>query len=137
MTNEAANPRRHWYEDRIMQARHEPGMGGVDQGASAQVLVELRRGNEINARLAWFKGHMRPAAGVRGFGHVYTPAHLTAINGRGYWVQSFFEEGRISTARLIEHAEKIDRTFGPGTAALIDPRRTLIVVDDSMPMKKA
>jgi hypothetical protein len=121
--------RRHWYEARMVQPRHTGRFGGVDHGASGHVLAELRRGNEVALRLIWIKGHKRPAAGVRGFGHVYSPGSLYVINGRGYSQASILDEGRISRTRLLEHAQAIDKAMGAGTAELLDPMRTLVMVE--------
>lgn len=121
--------RRHWHEDRMIQPRRTGSYGGVDHGASGHVLAELRRGNEVALRLIWIKGHMRAAAGVRGFGHVYSPGSLYVVNGRGYHQASILDGGRISRARLAEHADAIDKAMGAGTTALIDPTRTLVMVE--------
>lgn len=115
----------------MVQPRRTGSFGGVDHGASGHVLAELRRGNEVALRLVWIKGSRHPAAGVRGFGHVYSPARLYVINGRGYHQASILEGGRISRARLAGHADAIDRAMGAGTASLIDPGRTLVMVETS------
>lgn len=119
---------RHWHEDRKVQNRHSGGYGGVDHGSNGQILAETIHGNDVAFRLVWFAGTKRPAAGVRGFGHVYSPAHLTIIDGRGYWQTSIFEEGRITKSRLMDHAQEIDAKMGRGVTALIDPKRTLIII---------
>lgn len=113
----------------MIQPRRTGSFGGVDHGASGHVLAELRRGNEVALRLVWIKGSKQPAAGVRGFGHVYSPARLYVINGRGYHQASILEGGRISRARLANHAQAIDKAMGAGTTALLDPGRTLVMVD--------
>ncbi len=121
--------RRHWHEERMVQPRRTRSFGGVDHGASGHVLAELRRGNEVSLRLIWIKGHMRAAAGVRGFGHVYSPGSLYVVNGLGFHQASILNGGRISRTRLAEHADAIDRAMGAGTTALIDPARTLVMVE--------
>lgn len=118
----------HWHEDRQIQSRHTGRFGGVDHGSKGIILAEVREGNQTVMRLVWFEGTMRPAAGVRGFGHVYSPAHLTIIDGRGYWLASIFDEGRITKSRLMDHARDIDAKLGNGATALIDPKRTLIII---------
>lgn len=118
----------HWFEDRQTQPRYTNPPGGVDHGSTGTILAEVRRGNEVAFRLVWFKGHKSPAAGVRGFGHIYRPAQLTIINRGGYWAASILKDGRLSVPRLLEHAETIDKVLGAGVTALIDPKRTLVVV---------
>lgn len=121
---------RHWHEDRMVQPRHSNPPGGVDHGSTGTVLAEVRHGNDVALRLVWFKGYMRPAAGVRGFGHIYSEAQLEVINRGGYWQASILKGGRISRKRLAEHAAAIDEAMGAGVASLLYPTKTLVVVRD-------
>ena len=124
------HPTGHWHEDAAVQDRRTGRFGGVDHGSKGKVMAETRNENEIHRRLVWFGGHRSPAAGVRGFGHTYHPSHLTVIDRGGYWQASIFSGGRISKERIAEHAAQIDEQMGEGVTALIDPKRTLVVVYD-------
>jgi hypothetical protein len=117
---------RHWYEDRRTIGRWEDR--GLDHGSAGRLLAEVRRGNETVSRLVWYAGHKTPVCGIRGFGHQYVPAHLALTDGRGYSKGTLFEGGRVTAARLSEHAARIDAELGDGATALIDPTRTLVVV---------
>lgn len=123
MNDDAA---RHWHEDRRTIRRYEHR--GIDHSSPGIVLAEVRHGNEVAFQLVWFKGCETPACGVRGFGHIYRPAHLTIINGRGYSEGRVFDTGRVTSARLLEHAKRIDGVMGEGLTALVDPKRTLVVI---------
>jgi hypothetical protein len=117
---------RHWHEDRRTIGRYEHR--GVDHSSTGTLLAEVRHGNEVAFQLVWFKGFETPVCGVRGFGHVYRPAHLTILGKGGYWKASILEKGRVTAARLAGHAARIDAVLGDGVTALIDPKRTLVVI---------
>ena len=121
---------RHWHEERRTLGRYENR--GIDHGSTGTILAEVRHGNEVAYRLVWFRGHETPVCGIRGFGHVYRPAHLTILDARGYWKASVFEKGRVTSGRLTEHAEKIDAVLGNGVTALINPKMSLIVIESPM-----
>lgn len=121
---------RHWYDDRIIQPRLTGGFGGVDHGSKGIVLAELRRGNAVHRRLVWIGGGTT-SNGVRGFGRSYSPARLTLCDGNGYSAAyPDLTGGRLTPARLETQADIIDREFGLGATKLIDPKRTLVIVDD-------
>jgi hypothetical protein len=103
---------------------------GVDFGSDGISLAEVRDGGGHPLRiLAWFKGHKAPNAGVPGFGHHYVPARLKIVWRQGFESCELQRGGRLSVDAIRRHAAEIDRHFGPGTAARIDPRCTLVIAD--------
>jgi len=121
---------RHWFEDRIVQPRLTGGPGGIDHGAPGHVLAELRRGNRVHRRLVWIGGSSA-SEGVRGFGRRYHPASLSLSGEHGYAAAyPDLRGGRLTRARLAGQRAVIDAEFGQGVTDLIDPRRTLILVED-------
>lgn len=122
--------RRQWLEEQRPEPRRTRPFGGIDHGSQGTVLVELRRGNEVSMRLVWFKGHMTASAGVRGFGHHYSPATLRVIGRIGLTDATLLEGGRLSRSRMKEKKAEIDGLFGEGVVEAIEIGRTLTIVEE-------
>ena len=119
---------RSWFEPRVEQPRHTGSFGGVDHGSKGSIIAEVRRGNSVHRRLVWFAGHAHASCGVRGFGREYAPARLQVIDGHGYSKADITSGGRLSTSLLTLNADRIEKALGVAVAALLDHRRTFVIV---------
>ncbi len=122
---------RSWYEGPMTQPRRTSPIGGVDHGSSGRILAEIRSGNDVERRLIWFKGCMVASAGVRGFGHYYSPAHLTIVSGRGYFIAHIAKGGRLNQARLLGLAREIDAGMELVMTKALRIGRTLVTVREN------
>ena len=106
---------------------------GVDYGSDARVL--LVKGL---CRLVWAKA-TKTLIGIRGCGHVSRPCTLELrefqLNGEQLSPKSsetLLSGGRLSRARLLAIADKIDAVFGEGVTAALDYRQTTILDTDEV-----
>jgi|SRR6185295_12260429 len=95
--------------------------GGVDWGRPRWVLA--RHKTKV---LFWTPGHA-VSGGV--MGSFYSDGSLSLIDeAKGYsTVRHIAQGGRLSRARMMENADKIDAYFGCEVATQIDTRRTLVI----------
>lgn len=129
-------PQKHWVQDRVTETRRTSPYGGIDHGSEGVVLAELRREGKVARKLVWFKGHEAASTGIRGMGRTYHPARLSVLNHIGLSEGHIFEGGRLSRARLVEHQKQIDHYLVKNCAPLLDPRWTLIIVEDELQDKR-
>lgn len=129
-------PQKHWVQDRIIEPRRTAPFGGVDHGSEGFVLAEVRKNNKVDRKLVWFKGHEAAATGIRGMGRTYYPANLVVLNHNGITIARIFEGGRLSRDRIVEYGQIIDREMVKDCAKLLDPRWTLVIVEDELQDKR-
>jgi len=106
---------------------------GIDYGADAHVLLV-----QGLFRLVWANA-TKTLMGIRGGGHITRPCTLELrefqLDGehllpRGS--ETLLTGGRLSRARLLSIADKIDAVFGEGVAARLDHRQTTILGTDEV-----
>lgn len=113
----------HRYVDQEMSPRCT---NGVDHGIEAKVLIRA-----AGARLLWRPGH-KYWGGV-GRPQSYAPAGLeiakddTDCWGMNKRLGNFEERGVRLHEALRRHRAEIDAVFGPGSTALVDVKRTLVL----------
>ena len=111
-------------------------IGGIDHGSDGVILAEIRKEGKTSRKLVWFKGYETAATGIRGMGRIYCPATLNIIDHTGQSIARIFEGGRLSRSRIVEHGSEIDQKLVKGCAKLLDPRWTLIIVEDELQDKR-
>jgi len=107
-----------------------PGDRGIDWGAKRRIVARTRNNQKL---LFWRLGHM--AWNGRGSPKIYTQGELFVLSldgacplGHHTNYVSILEGGRLTAARILEAAGKIDAFFGKqGTAAKIVIGQTLVV----------
>lgn len=106
---------------------------GIDYGADARVL--LVKGL---FRLVWANA-TKTLIGIRGGGHTSRPCtlelrefHLDGEHLLPRGSETLLSGGRLSRARLLSTADRIDAVFGAGVAAQLDHRQTTLLGTDEV-----
>jgi len=111
----------HIAEQRIL-SRYEPGM---DWGAKRRLIAVTE---DESVKLFVREGCHMAAAGVRGFGRLYSPAKLILVESRSGKLGNRLAEGRVTRKVLEAHSERIDAAFAfPGLTSRLEPKKTVVV----------